>query len=117
WTWMSGSSSLDQAGVYGKRGQSAAANLPGARSATHGWTDASGKFWLFGGIGYDENGSQDRLNDLWTYSPATGEWTWMSGSETNDAHGVYGEKGEAATANVPGARSVPTGWTDTKGNL
>ena len=39
-------------------------------------------------------------------------WTWMGGSNTTNQQGVYGEKGEASTANIPGARSGAVGWYD-----
>ena len=33
-----------------------------------------------------------------------GVWTWMSGSNTTYQLGIYGTKGVAAAANIPGAR-------------
>jgi len=51
WTWMSGSSTTNQAGVYGTPGVPASGNTPGARDAPVTWTDATGTFWLFGGYG------------------------------------------------------------------
>lgn len=44
-------------------------------------------------------------------------WTWMKGSNTVNATGVYGTKGVAAATNTPGAREGATIWSDTKGNL
>ncbi len=49
WTWMSGSDIIDQSGTYGTKGTPAAANIPGARSASISWVDTDGDFWLFGG--------------------------------------------------------------------
>ena len=49
-------------------------------------------------------GTQDNLNDLWEYTISSGEWTWMGGSNLVDVAGVYGTKGTAAPANIPGAR-------------
>ncbi len=60
WTWMGGSESGGQLGVYGSLGVPAAANTPGARINGATWTDAKGNLWLFGGSG---------LNDLWVYQP------------------------------------------------
>ena len=51
WTWMSGSDEPAGYGVYGTRGIAAPGNVPGARSGSVSWTDASGNLWLFGGIG------------------------------------------------------------------
>ena len=115
WTWMGGSDLADQAGVYGTEGVAAAANTPGARIQGETWTDASGNLWLFGGVGYDSAGTEGILNDLWKYS--NGEWTWVGGSDLANQVGVYGTKGVAAAANIPGARSEATIWTDALGNV
>jgi hypothetical protein len=45
------------------------------------------------------------------------QWTWQNGSNTPNADGVYGTQGVAAAANVPGARSGASRWTDPAGNL
>ena len=53
WTWMSGSETTNQPGVYGEKGISSAANVPGARaSAVGGYDSLRQEFWLFGGYGY-----------------------------------------------------------------
>jgi N-acetylneuraminic acid mutarotase len=116
WTWVSGSNSVEQPGVYGTQGVPAAGNVPGAHSSAVSWTDASGNLWLFGGWGYDANGLLGDLNDLWKYTPSTGEWTWMSGSNSANQPGVYGTRGVPAAGNVPGARQRAVSWTDSRGN-
>jgi N-acetylneuraminic acid mutarotase len=45
-----------------------------------------------------------------------GEWAWMSGVETG-SNSVYGTKGVAAAANVPGNREGAATWIDASGNL
>lgn len=118
WTWVGGSNTPNAAGIYGTQGKAAAANMPGARTLNNTvWADGTGNVWLFGGYGYDSNGSIDRLNDLWEYSSSSGDWTWVSGSNTVDASGVYGTEGVAAAANTPGARNIPVTWLDADGNL
>jgi hypothetical protein len=118
WTWMGGSNLTTQPGVYGTLGVPAAGNVPGARTQAVSWTDSSGNVWLFGGSSHIANrGSIGDLNDLWKYTPATGEWTWMSGSNTGDQPGVYGTLGVPAATNVPGARDSAVSWTDANGNL
>jgi N-acetylneuraminic acid mutarotase len=117
WTWVSGSNTLDQPGVYGTKGVPAAGNVPGARWGAVSWTDSSGNLWLYGGYGYGGVGGGGGLNDLWKYTPSTGEWTWMSGSDSANQAGVYGTKGVPAAGNVPGARDSAVGWTDSNGNL
>jgi N-acetylneuraminic acid mutarotase len=69
WTWVSGSNLVNQSGVPGTLGAAAAGNYPGARDSAVTWVDNSGKFWIFGGIGYDSTGSFNYLNDLWSYQP------------------------------------------------
>ena len=53
WTWMSGSNTFNQPGVYGEKGISSPTNHPGSRSGAVGWYDDLRQvFWLFGGYGY-----------------------------------------------------------------
>jgi len=118
-TWVGGSNSPGASGVYGTLGVAAATNVPRARDGGVTWTDSSGNLWLFGGFaGYVQNLTDgDFLNDLWKYSPSSGEWTWVGGSNTFDATGVYGTQGVAAATNVLGARAAPFRWKDASGNV
>jgi N-acetylneuraminic acid mutarotase len=113
WTWMSGSNTMDANGVYGTLGVASANNVPGARGNAVSWTDINGNLWLFGG----NTASGNQLNDLWEFAPATKQWTWVSGSNTANASGVYGTLGVASVYNVPGARDSAVSWTDKSGNL
>ncbi len=127
WTWMGGSNTVFQPGVYGTLGGFAAGNIPGGRLGAVSWTDKSGHFWLFGGIGVDSAGTNANLNDLWEFIVNTNEWAWIAGSSTvkslaavdgqSGQPGVYGEKGRPLAGNVPGGREYATGWTDSNGNL
>ena len=117
WTWDGGPNTANASGVYGTQGSAAAGNLPGARYDASSWTDSSGDFWLFGGIGYDSSGVTGYLNDLWRYSPSTGLWTWVGGGNLANASGLYGTLGTAAAGNVPGARQAASSWIDSSGNL
>jgi hypothetical protein len=93
WTWVGGSNTLNATG----------GNVPAARASSTTWTDPSGDVWLFGGEGFDiPTNSYHRLNDLWKYSPSTGQWTWAAGSTAN---------------NVPGARAAPSRWKDATGTV
>jgi len=114
WTWVGGSNTVNQTGVYGVEGTPAASNTPGGRQFAVGWRDKSGKFWLFGGLSAQNSGFI-YFNDLWKYSD--GEWTWMSGASVDNQAGNYGTMGVAAPGNVPGARIEANGWTDSTGNL
>jgi len=114
WTWMSGSNAQRAAGSYGTQGVAAAGNVPGARLSSVSWTDHEGNLWLFGGNDFT---GVNFLNDLWRYSPSTNLWTWMTGSNTSGAAGVYGTQGIAAAGNVPGERDYAVSWTDSSGDL
>jgi N-acetylneuraminic acid mutarotase len=130
WAWMGGSSTqpINGAcvpGVYGTLGTFAAANNPGNRQNPVTWTDMSGDLWLFGGYGCNSASSMNYLNDLWEYKTSTGQWAWVGGSSASEvsanspayAYGVYGTKGTASTANIPGGRSNATAWMDKSGNF
>jgi N-acetylneuraminic acid mutarotase len=117
WTWVSGSDVLGQPGVYGTKGTPAPTNVPGARSLAASWIDSGGKLWLFAGSGLDSAGARGDLNDLWTYDPATLEWTWVSGGNVTNQKGSYGTKGTPASTNVPGERESAISWIDSSGGL
>ena len=111
WTWMAGPTTAGGAGIYGTKGTPAASNTPGARNGSATWSDTSGNLWLFGGL----TGSY--MNDLWKYDKTTSQWTWMTGSNTGGATGVYGTQGVASATTTPGARTGAFGWTDASGNF
>jgi LysM repeat protein len=118
---MGGSSSLGShyalPGVYGTLGTPASGNIPGGRYGAATWTDANGKFWLFGGEGADSAGNLGLLNDLWRFDPATRQWTWMGGNNLIDQLGVYGTLGTPSTANIPGSRGGAVSFLDPTGNF
>jgi len=103
WTWESGSNTGLQPGSYGTQGTASS------------WTDNTGNFWLFGGMGFDSTSTYYSLNDLWKFSD--GQWTWVSGSNVGGQPGSYGQQGVAAVSNIPGARQGGVSWTDKSGNL
>jgi len=115
WTWVSGSDLIDDPGSYGTKGVAAPSNVPGARHSAACWADAVGRLWLFGGYGFVSPGHFDRLNDLWSYDTASGQWTWIAGSNELSQPGVYGTKGAASPSNIPGARVGAVSWRDPSG--
>lgn len=121
WTWISGSSTVCKAGIYGTRGTAAVANVPGSRNSAATWIDASGNLWLFGGSGYDKTMAAEEdtgyLNDLWKFNVTTSQWTWIAGSDTRDQKGVYGTLYQPAASNTPGGRMGSSGWYDASGAL
>jgi galactose oxidase-like protein len=115
WIWQGGARTNSALGSYGAAGT--ASNVPGARYNSVSWTDPSGNFWLFGGFGLATTATAGRLNDLWEYLPASGQWNFINGSKVVGAEGVYGTEGTAAASNVPGSRYSSISWTDSQGNL
>ena len=128
WAWMSGSGTTilipagayGQWGVYGTLGVAAAGDMPGSRRGGASFTDSSGDLWLFGGYGFGVASDTvwGYLNDVWEFSPATSQWTWMGGASSMwKSIGAYGTQGTPSTANIPGGRYGSASWTDSLGNL
>ena len=115
WTWMKGESSGSPASVYGTIGSPDPANTPGRRRSGASWFDGEGNLWLLGGE--SQTGTGGDFNDLWKYTIATGNWTWMKGSKTRDPLGVYGSRGVANASNTPGGRRLAATWTRGDGKL
>jgi len=116
WTWIGGSNTANSAGTYGTPGSTSASNVPSARCCAVTWTDESGNFWLFGGIGQTLGGNDYALNDFWEYSE--GEWTLVSGSNgPTSQQPSYGTLGVAAHDNLPTWRQGSGSWTDSEGSL
>jgi len=113
WTWMGGANTVEHVGVYGALGQPASGNMPGSRTGGVSWIDASGDFWLFGGLGQGATVSFDEsLGDVWKYS--AGEWTWMGGSNAPFQPAVYETVGLPGD---PGGRDSAASWIDKSGNV
>jgi N-acetylneuraminic acid mutarotase len=126
WTRVKGSDNVTniiyQVGVYGIKGSSDSGNTPGARTDCASWTGVgatSGYLYLFGGYGYDVNGTLGFLNDLWKFnlSSDSQNWTWVSGHNAVFQYGVYGTMGVASSNNTPGARGYSASWVDSNGTL
>ena len=115
WTWVNGTNSWQDYGVTGTQGIPDPANVPSGRYGAVSWIDSSGNLWLFGGFG-NANGWYVPFNDLWRYTPATNEWTWMNGYGDAESD-VYGTKGVPSASNIPGSRMGAASWTDSSGNF
>jgi len=118
WTWLSGSSAVNQKGNYGIEGTPAAGNVPGARWSPAAWIDTAGNLWLFGGEGYDAT-ANGTLGDLWEFSG--GQWTWQKGPSSVSQPGVYGlAPGQIIyphVVNYPGTRWAPGYWVTSNDEL
>ncbi len=119
WIWQGGSSTGNQAGVYGTQGTAAPGNIPGGRWAAATATDPAGNVWLFGGQGYDASHNEGLLNDLWEYSPTSKQWTWMGPAASNavNQNGSYGTLGTGSGTTAPGGRQHGVLWADASGNI
>lgn len=124
WAWINGlnanPSGTGNPGMYpATTGTAATTNLPGSRNyGAVSWTDASGNLWLFGGNGNDSTPTTvGDLNDLWKYNIASGEWTWVGGSNMANQNPNYGGTTPPVTGGSPGARDSSVGWIDASGNL
>jgi len=61
WTWISGSKTTNNIGIYGEKGVPNSVNRPGSREGAVGWFDSlRQEFWLFGGYGF----SSTTLNSM-----------------------------------------------------
>lgn len=109
WTWMKGTDTINDQGVWGIMGVPDTANYPRNRdecAAT--WVDNQNNLWMFGGTG---------RNDLWRYNIPTNTWTWMKGTQAWNSAGVYSTIGIEDSLNTPGARGCYSRWIDNNGNL
>jgi len=119
WTWMGGNPGTlgEIPTARGMLGVPSAQFSPGPRQWSAVWTGADGSFWILGGFGNDATGASGSFNDLWRFTPVTNQWTWVSGSASLNASGIYGTLGSPAAANSPGARYQGVTWVDKSGNL
>lgn len=117
WTWRGGANDINNAtiGTYGT--SPSVSNIPGGRSQATVATDASGAAWLFGGFGLGSTIAMGFMNDLWKFDPATGVWTWVSGSNQPGATPVLGTQGVPSLQNQPGPRDFASSWIDGAGNF
>ncbi|MBL7767029.1 MAG: gliding motility-associated C-terminal domain-containing protein [Chitinophagaceae bacterium] len=116
WTWVKGSSNINQNASYGSMGVSSPFNDPGARyECKSGWVDAFGDLWMSGGNRTPS--SSDYLGDVWRYEIATNQWTWMKGPNTVNDPGNYGILGVESPLNLPPSRWSYTKWKGNDGNF
>jgi hypothetical protein len=50
-----------------------------------------GLLWMFGGYGYDFDGKIGLLNDLWSFDPNDGLWTFHNGEKRGNGTGFVGD--------------------------
>jgi len=109
WTWVGGNDTLNIPGINAVN-----ASYPGGRYGSSFATDKQGVFWMFGGFGIDCNGVTGYLNDLWSFTPTTGQWTCVSGNSTAGTPPIYGHN---VTNELPSGRVGSIGWVDGSGHF
>lgn len=114
WAWMDGSTIHPRRPSYGTLGVASAGSHPGRRWSSGAWRDSQNRLWLFGG---DLSNLTYRKNDLWSYSPDNGLWTWSGGSQLDNPPGVYGSLGISSSGSSPGGRFDPTLWQVSDGTI
>lgn len=127
WIWVKGPDVANIPGAYNWKNAPHPNARPGARYRAVSWTDAEGRFWLFGGQGYAGPNVVGGLNDLWMFDPnadslATNNWTWfdlggnLASASPNHA-GNYGPIGVSSPTFLPPNREGAVGWADASGFL
>jgi hypothetical protein len=113
---MKGSNTGNDPGSYGTMGIPSPSNNPGARAyGAATWVDSNGDLWMFGGNGVSPTWS-GMLADVWKYTIATNEWTWMQGNPGDYSN--FGTLQVPNATNSPGQREECTAnWIDANGNL
>ncbi len=109
WTWMNGAQIItNTAGVLGTQGIPSVNNYPPSGGLSgFGWCDFNNNLWFFHSYG-----------DMWKYSIATNEWTWMKGTGVTLQPAVYGVMGVPNISNTPGHHGESKcAWTDASDNL
>ena len=114
WTWMKGPAGpTTNPGTYGTQGIPTMGTHPASRcETTANWVDAADNLWLFGGETFGST-----YNDMWKYSIATNEWTWVNGPNIPGGAGTWGTKGVPNINNIPSSRMVYARWKDHLGNF
>ncbi|KAL2915134.1 hypothetical protein HK105_205239 [Polyrhizophydium stewartii] len=117
-TWIGGNTTLTP--VWGSKGVASAVAWPPQLQRHAMAADLAGNVWVFGGMA----GGSNKLwtgtayaCDLWKYTPATGMWTWASGSKLLNDPGVTDTVGVASATAYPGGRAGPMMWCDAGGSV
>lgn len=109
WTWENGAQlSTVPGGVLGTQGIPSSLNFPPSSGLSgYTWTDTNNNLWYYHTWG-----------DMWRYSIATNEWTWMNGQGISGQPSVYGTMGVASPLNNPGFHTEgKCAWKDRNDHL
>ncbi|MCW3125197.1 MAG: hypothetical protein JWO03_855, partial [Bacteroidetes bacterium] len=115
WTWVAGSSSPNNPGLYSSYCVPGAGATPPSRfeNRTAQSNGCSNVFWTFGG--FDQ--SESVFDDLWNFNAQTSQWTWVSGSNSLNNLGNYGTLGVGSASTTPPGKGGVCMWVDNAGTL
>lgn len=92
WVYLVGPKTLEAVGVYPEvAGTTSDSIYPGGRYSAQMWYDSnSDSLWLFGGYGRtNDSTTAGWLSDMWKFSLATNQWTFVGGSLAISQNGDY----------------------------
>jgi hypothetical protein len=107
WTWIAGTNTNGDPGVYQTTCTLDSINRPSSRLENRSSvTDNCGRFWLWGGRTTGGN----FLNDLWVFDHNQAKWMWLSGTNLPNQPNNYGTMGVPAATNSPASRWGSVSW-------
>jgi hypothetical protein len=118
WTWVAGSSAVNENGHYNKQNVYSANSQPGARFQQALEIDNNGNLWVWGGYGVDAHPDEfSLLNDLWVYNPNNRQWAWANGDSIGNQPSSVTQLNTPAATNTPSGRQGFAYWMDRVSNL
>lgn len=115
WTWISGTSAINDPGSSVSFCSPSATAVPSSRSwhsSAQSASQCNQAFWHFGG-----SSKEHTFNDLWLFNTITLEWTKVKEGSGSPASSSYGTKGIPDISNQIPGRSGSCLWTDHTGSL
>jgi hypothetical protein len=112
WTWLSGVTTLNNAGSFGTLGVTAPTNQPPAKAAHKMWLLNDDAVYLFGAYGLSSQNSKSSMADMWLYDLTSSHWAWVHGPSERNSAAVYGPVGERGTSYRPGGSYLSATFVD-----
>jgi len=107
WTWLHGPEGTVVQPNYGSFNQGTALTHPGSRYEAAGWFDAERQgLWLYGGV----TSASNYRCDMWYYSLATNQWTWVAGDTLVNKPGYATDPFIDDSRPTPGVVSQTATW-------
>ncbi|MCX6274620.1 MAG: T9SS type A sorting domain-containing protein [Bacteroidetes bacterium] len=107
WTWMAGTSTMGDPGVFISYCNTDSISNPGSRAEQRSSvTDRCGRFWTFGG----RSSTSNPFSDLWVFDPDVLQWKWIAGPSTASQNGSFGSLGVSSASNLPPSHIGGLAW-------